>query len=62
MAVSIMSKFQREVVAAVYKKVEYEQETDDFFETNLWEITESQRNIVDNIFSRTRKIECFAIL
>ena len=62
MAVSIMSKFQREVVAAVYKKVEYEQETDDFFETNLWEITESQRNIVDNIFSRTRKIEFFAIL
>ena len=62
MAVSIMSKFQREVVAAVYKKVEYEQETDYFFETNLWEITESQRNIVDNIFSRTRKIEFFAIL
>ena len=62
MAVSIMSKFQREVVAAVYKKVEYEQETDDFFETHLWEITESQRNIVDNIFSRTRKIEFFAIL
>ena len=62
MAVSIMSKFQREVVAAVYKKVEYEQETDDFFETNLWEITESQRNIVDNIFPRTRKIEFFAIL
>ena len=62
MAVSIMSKFQREVVAAVYKKVEYEQETDDFFETNLWEITESQRNTVDNIFSRTRKIEFFAIL
>ena len=62
MAASIMSKFQREVVAAVYKKVEYEQETDDFFETNLWEITESQRNIVDNIFSRTRKIEFFAIL
>ena len=62
MAVSIMSKFQRDVVAAVYKKVEYEQETDDFFETNLWEITESQRNIVDNIFSRTRKIEFFAIL
>ena len=62
MAVSIMSKFQRDVVAAVYKKVEYEQETDDFFETNLWEITESQRNTVDNIFSRTRKIEFFAIL
>ena len=62
MAVSIMSKFQREVVAAVYKKVEYEQETDGFFETNLWGITESQRNIVDKIFSRTRKIEFFAIL
>ena len=62
MAVSIMSKFQRDVVAAVYKKVEYEQETDDFFETNLWEITESQRNIVHNIFSRTCKIEFFAIL
>ena len=43
MAVSIMSKFQRDVVAAVYKKVEYEQGTDDFFETNLWEITESQK-------------------
>ena len=46
-------KFQREVVAAIYKKVEYEQETDDLVEINLWEITESQRNTVDNIFCQT---------
>ena len=46
-------KFQREVVAAMYKKVEYERETDDLVEINLWEITESQRNTVDNIFCQT---------
>ena len=37
----------------MYKKVEYEQEIDDFVEINLCEITESQRNTVDNIFSQT---------
>ena len=43
-------KFQRGLVAATYKKVEYEQEIDDFVEINLWKISESQRNSVDNIF------------
>ena len=46
-------KFQRELVAAIYKNVEYEQEIDDFVDINLWEITESQRNTVDNIFCQT---------
>ena len=43
-------KFQMEVVAAVYKKVECKQEVNDLVETNLREITESQRNTVNNIF------------
>ena len=34
-------KFQKELVVAIYKKVEYEQEIDDFAEINLWEIIES---------------------
>ena len=46
-------KFQRELVAAMYKKVEYEQEIDDFVKINLWELTESQSNTVDNIFCQT---------
>ena len=46
-------KFKGEVGAATYKKVEYKQEIDDLVETNLKEITESQRNIVDNIFCQT---------
>ena len=29
-------KFQRKLVAAMYKKVEYEQEIDEFIEINLW--------------------------
>ena len=29
-------KFQRKLVAAMYKKVEYEQEIDGFIEINLW--------------------------
>ena len=47
-------KFQREVVATMYKKVAYEREIDDLIEINLWEITKSQRNTVDNIFSQTK--------
>ena len=43
-------KFQRELVAAIYKQVEYEQEKDDVAEINCWEITEPQWNTVDNIF------------
>ena len=39
--------------AATYKKVEYKQEIDDLVEANLKKITESQRNIVDNIFCQT---------
>ena len=46
-------KFQREVVATMYKKVAYEREIDDLIEINLWEITKSQRNTVDNIFCQT---------
>ena len=46
-------KFQRKVVAAMYKKAEYEEEIDDLVETNLWEITASQRNTVNNIFYKT---------
>ena len=46
-------KFQREVVAAMYRKVEHEEEIDDLLEINLWEITESQMNTVDNIFCQT---------
>ena len=45
----------------MYKNVEYEQEIDYLFETNLWEIAEPQRNTVDNIFSRARKSVFFAI-
>ena len=45
--------FKRELFAARYKKVEYEQEMDDLVEINLWEITETQRNTVDNIFCQT---------
>ena len=46
-------KFQMEVVTAVYKKVECKQEVNDIVETNLREITESQRNTVNNIFCKT---------
>ena len=46
-------KFRRELVAAMYKKVEYEQEIDEFVKINLWELTESQSNTVDNIFCQT---------
>ena len=46
-------KFQREVVAAMYKKLEHEEETDDLVKINLWEITESQRKAVDNTFCQT---------
>ena len=45
--------FKRELFAARYKKVEYKQEMDDLVEINLWEITETQRNTVDNIFCQT---------
>ena len=37
----------------MYKKVEYEGEIDDLLEINYWKITESQRNIVDNMFCQT---------
>ena len=39
-------RFQRELVAALYKKVEYGQEVDDLVEINLWEITESENKSV----------------
>ena len=38
-------KFQREVVTVMHKKVEHEEEIDDFVEINLWEITQSKRNM-----------------
>ena len=47
-------QFERELVAAMYKKVKYEQEIDDFVEINLWGITESQRYTADNIFFQTK--------
>ena len=37
----------------MYKKVEHEEKIDDPLEINLWEITESQRNNVNNIFCQT---------
>ena len=37
----------------MYKKVEYDGEIDDLLEINYWKITESQRNIVDNMFRQT---------
>ena len=46
-------EFRRRVVAAMYKKVEYEEEIDDLIETNLWGLTKSKKNTVDNIFCQT---------
>ena len=46
-------KFQREVIAAMYKQLEHEEETDDIAKINLWEITESQRKTVDITFCQT---------
>ena len=40
MRFAIKCKFQREVVAAMYKKVEYEGEIDDLLEINYWKIIE----------------------
>ena len=37
----------------MYKKVEHEEKIDDLLEINLWEITESQRKNVNNIFCQT---------
>ena len=36
-----------------YEYVEYKEETDDLVETNLWEITESERDTTDDIFCQT---------
>ena len=38
-------KFQREVVTVMHKKVEHEEEIDDLVEIDLWEITQSKRNM-----------------
>ena len=46
-------KFQRKVVAAMYKNVEHDEEIDDLVKIKLWEITESQRNTVGTIFCQT---------
>ena len=34
----------------MYKKVECEEEIDDLIETNLWGLTKSKKNTVDDIF------------
>ena len=41
------------MIAALYKKEENEEEIVDLVEINLWEITESKRNTVDNTFYKT---------
>ena len=46
-------KFQRKVVAAMYKKVEHDEEIHDLVKIKLWEITESQGNTVGTIFRQT---------
>ena len=38
------------MVVVMHKKGEYEEEIDKFVETALWEIIESQRNTLGNIF------------
>ena len=36
-----------------YEYVDYKEEIDDLVETNLWEITESERDTTDDIFCQT---------
>ena len=36
-----------------YEYVEYKEEKEDLVETNLWKITDSERNTVDDIFCQT---------
>ena len=45
-------KFQREVVAVMYKKVDSIEKVD-LVENNLWEISESQKSNIEQLFSQT---------